>query len=117
MSHIERIETTPRASRAVIHNGTVYLAGAVAENRDGDIREQTRQALEKIDRYLAAAGTDKSRLLSAQIFLKDVVNDFAGMNEVWDAWTSPGAAPARATVQGELGLPSILVEIVATAAV
>jgi len=116
MNDITRIETNTRASRAVVFNGMVFLAGATAENRSQDIRGQTRQTLAKVERYLALAGTDKSRLLSAQIWLKDIQNDFAGMNEVWDAWTVPGAAPTRATAQCELGAPDVLVEIVVTAA-
>jgi enamine deaminase RidA (YjgF/YER057c/UK114 family) len=116
MNEITRIETNTRASRAVVFNGMVFLAGATAEDRSQDIRGQTRQALAKVERYLALAGTDKSRLLSAQIWLKDIQNDFAGMNEVWDAWTHPSAAPTRATAQCDLGAPDVLVEIVVTAA-
>jgi enamine deaminase RidA (YjgF/YER057c/UK114 family) len=115
MSDINRIETTKRGSRAVIHNGMVYLSGMTALNRDQDIKGQTRQTLERIERFLAEAGTDKSRLLTAQIWLKDIARDFEGMNEVWDAWTAPNAAPTRATAQCEMGAPDVLVEIIATA--
>jgi len=114
---IVRIATDARASRAVVYNGIVYLAGATAEHRGEDIRGQTVQALAKVDGFLAAAGSDKTRLLTSQIWLKDIVRDFAGMNEIWDAWTSPGAAPTRATAQCEMGAPDVLVEIIVTAAV
>ena len=117
MSEIRRIATTQRRSSAVICNGMVFVGGQVADDRSQDIRGQTRQVLAKIDQFLAEAGTDKSRLLTAQIWIQDITNDFAGMNEVWDAWTSPGAAPTRATAQCVLGLPEILIELVVTAAV
>ena len=117
MNDILRIETTKRASRAIVYNGIAFLAGATAEDRSQDIRGQTKQALAKVDKYLAQAGTDKSRLLSAQVWLKDIANDFAGMNEIWDTWTAPNAAPTRATAQCEMGAPDVLVEIVVTAAV
>jgi enamine deaminase RidA (YjgF/YER057c/UK114 family) len=116
MTDIVRIETSARASRAVIFKGIVYLAGAAAEDRTPDIRHQTQQALAKIDRFLSAAGTDKSRLLTAQIWLKDITADFAGMNEVWDNWIALDAAPTRATAQCEMAAPDVLVEIVVTAA-
>jgi enamine deaminase RidA (YjgF/YER057c/UK114 family) len=116
MNNIERIETSPRASRAVVYNGMVFLAGATADDRNQDIRGQTKQALAKVEKFLAAAGTDKSRLLSAQIWIKDIVKDFADMNEIWDAWTVPNAAPTRATAQCEMGAPDVLVEIIVTAA-
>lgn len=117
MNDITRIATNQRASRVVVYNGIVYLAGATADDRSQDIRGQTQQTLAKIDEYLCKADTDKSRLLTAQIWLKDIKNDFAGMNEVWDAWTTPDAAATRATVQCEMALPDILVEIIVTAAV
>lgn len=115
MTDITRIEANERASRAVVHNGFVFLGGQVADDRSQGIREQTRDALAKVDKYLAAAGTDKSRLLSAQIWLKDIA-DWAVMNEVWDAWTAADAAPARATAQCEMAAPDVLVEIIVTAA-
>lgn len=117
MNNIERIETNTRASRAVVYNGMVFLAGAAADDRSQDIQGQTKQALAKIEKFLAAAGTDKSRLLSAQIWIKDIAKDFAGMNEIWDAWTAPNAAPTRATAQCEMGASDVLVEIIVTAAV
>lgn len=116
MNDIERIETNKRLSRAVVYNGMVFLAGAAADDRSQDIRGQTKQTLAKIEKFLAAAGTDKSRLLSAQIWIKDIAKDFAGMNEIWDAWTAPNAAPTRATAQCEMGAPDVLVEIIVTAA-
>jgi enamine deaminase RidA (YjgF/YER057c/UK114 family) len=117
MNDITRMTTSKRASFIVVHNGTVFLAGITPEDRSQDIRGQTRQVLAKIERLLAEAGTDKSRLLTAQIWVKDIKNDFAGMNEMWDAWTAPGAAPTRATAQCEMAAPEILVEIIVTAAV
>jgi|SRR5579859_3679592 len=117
MGEIHYIETNPRLSRAVIYNGMVFLCGQGADDRGQDIRGQTGQVLAKIDKYLAQAGTDKSRLLSAQIWLKDIARDFAAMNEVWEAWTAPHASPTRATAQCEMGAPDLLVEIIVTAAV
>ena len=97
---------------------TAYIIGGqTADDRSQDIRGQTQQTLAKIEKFLAEAGTDKSRLLTAQIWIKDLKADFAGMNEVWDAWTAPGAASTRATAQCEMGAPDVLVEIIVTAAV
>jgi enamine deaminase RidA (YjgF/YER057c/UK114 family) len=95
----------------------VFVGGQTADDRSQDIRGQTVQTLAKIEKFLADAGTDKSRLLTAQIWIKDLAKDFAGMNEIWDAWTAPGAAPTRATAQCEMGAPDVLVEIIVTAAV
>ncbi|MGH8417681.1 MAG: RidA family protein [Pseudomonas sp.] len=117
MNDITRIATDKRRSRAVIYNSIVFVGGQTADDRSQDIRGQTLQTLAKVEKYLAEAGTDKSRLLTAQIWIKDIKNDFAGMNEVWDAWTSPDAAPTRATAQCEMASPDILVEILVTAAV
>lgn len=117
MADIKRIETGARMSRAVIHNGVAYLAGTTAAEKTPDIRAQTRDVLQRIDKRLAEVGTDKSRLLTAQIWVKDIKSDFAGMNEVWDAWVAPGKAPTRATAQCELAAPDILVEIIVTAAI
>jgi enamine deaminase RidA (YjgF/YER057c/UK114 family) len=102
-------------SQAVICNGMVFLAGQVASDAKLDVTGQTRQVLEQIDSVLAAAGNDKSRLLSATIYLTDMA-DFAAMNAVWDAWVSPGNTPARAAVEAQLARPGWLVEIMATAA-
>jgi enamine deaminase RidA (YjgF/YER057c/UK114 family) len=117
MSDIVRIETDKRRSRVVIYNGMVFIGGQTADDRGQDIQGQTEQTLAKIDKYLADAGTDKSRLLTAQIWLKNIVRDFVPMNEVWNAWTAPGAAPTRATAQCEMGAPDVLIEIIVTAAV
>ncbi|NDW34635.1 RidA family protein [Salipiger sp. PrR007] len=116
MRDITRIETDPRRSRAVVYNGVVYVGGMTAEDRSLDIAGQTKQTLEKIEGYLEKAGTDKSRILTAQIWIKDLERDFAAMNEVWNAWTAPNAAPTRATAQCEMGAPDVLVEIIVTAA-
>jgi len=95
---VERIDSGPRMSQAVIYNKTVYLAGQVAENaRDSSVAAQTREILAGIDRLLAQARTDKSHLLSATIWLTDMAT-FAEMNHVWDSWVVPGYTPARATV-------------------
>jgi enamine deaminase RidA (YjgF/YER057c/UK114 family) len=116
MSSITRIETNQRMSRVVIHNGTVYIGGLTAADPSQDIQGQTRSVLEKIDAYLGKAGSDKTKILSAQIWLKDIDRDFAGMNEVWDAWAPEGAAPTRATGESRLARPDLLVEIIITAA-
>jgi enamine deaminase RidA (YjgF/YER057c/UK114 family) len=112
---IKRIQPGPRMSQAVVCNGMVFLAGQVAEDPIQDVSGQTRQVLAAIDRLLAEAGSDKSRLLSAQIFLADMA-DFAAMNKVWEAWVVPGQTPARATVEAAMARPGYLVEIVVTAA-
>ena len=107
---IQRLRIEKRYSEIVIHNGTVHLAGQLADDYDGDIREQTRQTLANIDRFLAEAGSDKTRILSVTIYLKDMA-DYAGMNAEWDAWVVPGATPARATVEAKLAAPEYVVEI------
>jgi enamine deaminase RidA (YjgF/YER057c/UK114 family) len=117
MNDIKRIETTNRSSRVVIYNGVVYLGGMFPEDRSVDIIGQTKQALANIDKYLAVAGTDKSRLLTSQIWLKNVHRDWQGMTDTWNAWTAPGAAPTRATAQCELALEDLLIEITVSAAV
>lgn len=112
---IKRIQVGPRMSQAVVHGQTVYLAGQVADDPKADIATQTRQVLASIDRLLAAAGSDKTRILRANIFLKDI-GTFAEMNKVWDAWVAQGHTPARATVQSALATPDYQVEIMITAA-
>src|SRR5882672_1782329 len=109
---LQRIETGPRMSQAVIHQNTVYLAGQVADHGAGpSVFTQTQQALASIDRLLAAAGSDKSRLLSVTIWLTDMAT-FADMNRAWEAWVVPGATPARATVHSaRLAAPEYRVEI------
>src|SRR5258707_871335 len=106
---IERINVGPRMSQAVIHSGTggdatVYLSGQVAADPSADVAGQTAQILAQIDRLLAEAGTDKSRLLFANVWLADV-SDYNRMNEVWDAWITPGNPPARACVESHLAGP------------
>jgi enamine deaminase RidA (YjgF/YER057c/UK114 family) len=103
-------------SQAVVHGNTVYLAGQVAQRAGGkSVTEQTRDILETIDRLLAGAGTDKSKLLSAQIYLTDIAT-FGEMNKVWEAWVMPGHTPARATVEAKLAAPEYTVEIMVVAA-
>ncbi|WP_454725344.1 MULTISPECIES: RidA family protein [Cupriavidus] len=117
MTRIQRFETSARMSHAVVHGDTVYLAGAIAADLDGGIAAQATEALAEIERVLALAGSDKSRLLTAQIWLKDLPRDFAAMNAVWEAWVPAGQAPARATCQAEMADPRVLVEFIVTAAV
>lgn len=113
MTDIKRIETGPRMSQAVIANGTVWLAGQVGEP-GASAADQTRQILANIDRLLAEAGSDKTKIVSAQIWLASM-SDFAAMNEVWDAWAPQGHTPARATGESALATPDYLVEIIVTA--
>jgi len=112
---IERIKVGPRMSQAVIHGDTVYLAGQVADDPSADVADQTRQILAKIDGLLAEAGTDKSKVLSANIWLSDI-STFDQMNAVWDGWVTPGQPPARATVESKLAGPQFKVEIMVIAA-
>ena len=112
---IERLQPGPRMSQAVIHGDTVYLAGQVADDTSADVTGQTRQILAAIDRLLAAAGTDKTRILSATVYLADV-GTFAEMNAAWDAWVPAGHAPARATVEAKLAAAVYRVEIQVIAA-
>jgi enamine deaminase RidA (YjgF/YER057c/UK114 family) len=112
---IERHDIGPRMSKAVIHGNTVYLAGIVADNPKGkSMTEQTKDILRQIDGFLAKAGSDKSKLLSANIWITDMAN-FAEMNAVWDAWVAPGNTPARATVEAKLAAPDYKVEMVVAA--
>ena len=113
---IQRIDAGPRMSEASIHNGVAYLAGQVPETDGADIETQTREVRASIDALLAQAGSDKRRILRAEIFLADIA-DFDGMNRAWDAWVVPGHAPARATIEARLARPEWKVEIVVTAAV
>ena len=116
MTTIQRFHTGARLSEATVHNGTAYLAGQVAADAKQDIAGQTRQVLAAIDKLLAEVGSDKSRILMAQIFIADLA-DFAGMNAVWDAWVAPGDAPPRATVSARLAKAEWKIEIVITAAI
>ena len=112
---IVRIDPGPRMSRAVVHGDTVYLAGHVAKEPAGSVRGQTEAILRAIDERLAAAGSDKSKLLSANIWLADI-GRFEEMNSVWDAWVDKANPPARATVEARLASPDYLVEIAVIAA-
>ena len=114
MSEIKRIDTGTRMSQAVIHNGTVYLAGQVGEPGTS-VTEQTKTILSRIEALLAEAGSDKTKILQAVIWLADMA-DFAEMNAVWDAWVAPGHAPARACGESKLATPDYTVEIIIVAA-
>lgn len=110
---IVRHESGKRMSQVNIHNGTVYLAGQIGEGET--VADQTRAVLAEIDRLLALAGSDKTKILSAQIWLADMA-DFAEMNSVWDEWVAPGNAPGRATGEAKLAAPKYRVEIIVVAA-
>lgn len=112
---IQRIDCGARMSEAVVHDGTVYLAGQVPEDGTLDITGQTAQVLDAIDALLARVGSHKSRILRAQVYLADIT-EFAGMNAAWDAWVPAGHTPARATVEARLARAEWKVEIVVTAA-
>jgi enamine deaminase RidA (YjgF/YER057c/UK114 family) len=113
---IQRFEVGPRMSQCVVHGDTVYTAGQVAQGaRGASVAEQTRDILATIDKLLHAAGTDKSKLLTANIWLTDIAT-FDQMNQVWDAWVTPGNPPARACVESKLAHPDYKVEIMVTAA-
>ena len=113
---VQRFDVGARMSEMAVHNGVAYLAGQVPEDATQDITGQTAQVLAAIDKLLARAGTDKSRILMAQVFIKDLA-DFPGMNAAWDAWVAKDNAPPRATVEAKLARPEWKVEIVVTAAV
>jgi len=112
---IQRINVGKRLSEAVVHGNTVYLAGEVPEDTTLDITGQTEQVLMKIEKLLKQVGSDKTKLLSAQIFLPDM-KDFAGMNVAWEKWVVPGQTPARATIEARLANPAYKVEIMCIAA-
>ncbi|MCP5471098.1 MAG: nitroreductase family protein [Sinobacteraceae bacterium] len=111
---IRRFESSARMSQAVVANGVVYLAGQVADDTTADVEGQTRQVLAEIDRLLALVGTDKRRILSANIYLADI-GDFAAMNRAWEAWVASDAKPARATIEAKLAAPKYRVEVQVTA--
>jgi len=115
MPALQRFHVGPRLSETAVHNGTVYLAGQVPDDATQDIRGQTAQVLAMVDRLLAEAGSDKTRILMTQIFLTDI-GEIGAMNEVWDAWVPAGHTPPRATVQAALANPAYRIEIVVTAA-
>lgn len=117
MSNIERFHTGPRMSKIVRYGGLVYLCGQTAGGVEGldDITAQTKEMLSRVDALLNEAGTDRSRILSATIYLKDMT-DFSGMNAAWEAWVPADSAPARATVEARLASPHLLVEVSVVAA-
>jgi len=106
---IERIRPEPRMSDIVIHNDTIYYT-AVPENLDANAKDQTAETLAIIDAALTEAGSDKSKILDATLFLVNK-EDFPAMNEAWDTWVSPGNAPVRCTVQANLMNPKYKIEI------
>ena len=112
---VQRFDVGARMSEMAVHNGVCYLAGQVAVGGAPDISGQTREVLGAIDALLAKAGTDKTKVLRAQIYLADI-GDFPGMNAVWDTWVVAGHTPTRATVQAALAKPEWRIEIVVTAA-
>lgn len=115
-SSLKRLHPGPRMSEAAIHNGTVYLAGQVADQApDADITGQAREVLGHVERLLAEAGSHKSRILQCQVYLRDIA-DIAAMNAVWDAWVPAGHTPPRATVQAALADPRWRIEVVVVAA-
>jgi enamine deaminase RidA (YjgF/YER057c/UK114 family) len=116
MQAIERFNVGKRLSDMAVYNGVAYLAGQVAEDATLDMTGQTEQVLATIDHLLQQAGTNKSRILMAQIFVANMA-EFDGMNQAWDAWVADGNAPPRATIEARLANPNFKVEIVVTAAV
>ena len=114
MTAITRLHTQTRMSKTVVHGNTIYLAGQVA-NPGASVTEQTKGIVDSIDRLLAECGSDKTRILSAQVWLADMA-DFAEMNAVWDAWVPQGHTPARAAGESALATPEYRVEIIVVAA-
>lgn len=113
---IERISTNHRMSKIVKHNGTAYLCGQVAKDKDGDIHTQVTGMLEKVDELLESIGSGRDKILSATIYLSDMAN-FDALNNIWDNWVPKGKAPARACVQAQMASPQLLVEISVVAAI
>jgi len=112
---ITRTDSTPRMSRIVEHNNTIYLCGQVAKDATKCIKEQTVTTLEKVEELLEKAGSDKEHILSVTIYIRDM-KDFTAMNEVWDAWVKEGSQPARACVEARMARPDLLVEMSVIAA-
>ena len=112
---IKRLHVGTRLSEVAIHNGVVYLAGQIPENTGDDIAGQTAEVLGHVERLLREAGSDKSRILSCQIFLSDI-SMIGEMNQVWDQWVALGSSPPRATVEAKLANPNWLIEVIVTAA-
>jgi enamine deaminase RidA (YjgF/YER057c/UK114 family) len=115
MNDIQRIDPGPRMSEASVYNDRVYCSGMIPEDTSLDISGQVEQALAEIDSLLAKGGSDKTKILTATIWLADI-GDFAAMNAVWDAWVVPGHTPARATVEAKMNDPKMKVEIMVVAA-
>jgi len=116
MTDIHRIDPGPRLCEATVHGGRIHCSGMIPEDTSLDITGQVTQALAEIDSLLARGGSDRTKILSAVIWLADI-GDFAAMNKVWDAWVVPGQAPARATVEARLNDPNMKVEIMVVAAI
>ena len=115
MTDIRRIDPGPRMSEAVVKGNRIYCSGMIPEDTSLDITGQVKQALFEIDSLLAKGGSDKTKILTATIWLADIA-DFAAMNAVWDAWVVPGQTPARATVQAPMNDPKMKVEIMVVGA-
>lgn len=113
---LNRIHTSPRFSRAVVHGQTAYLSGIIPTTATASAADQTREVLAKLDAMLAKCGTDKTKLLSTTLLLTDLAN-IAEINSVWDAWVAPGHAPARTPIVTQLNGAGLLVEVVAIAAI
>lgn len=116
MNEFKRIGSNPRLSRVVLHNGVAWLSGIVAADCHEDIRGQTRQVLAQLERLLEQAGSSRSRILSAQLWMKDIAADFDCMNEVWSQWFASGETPARATAQVVFDDEQIRLELIVVAA-
>lgn len=116
MNEIKRINVGKRLSDVVVHNGIAYLAGQTPNDTSLDVEGQTKDVLDTIDALLAQVGSDKTRILSVQIYLPNMA-DFAGMNRAWEAWVPEGQTPARATLEARLANPNFKVEIMLTAAI
>ena len=116
MTAVKRIDPGPRLSEASILGDRIHCSGMVPEDTSTDIRDQVRQVLGEIDSLLARGGSDKTRILSAVIWIADI-GDFVAMNEVWDAWVVPGQTPARAAVEAKLTDPGMKAEIMVVAAI
>lgn len=116
MTDIKRIDQNQRRSRALVHNGIVFMSGQVPDDMNAPIEEQTKQVLRKIGELLTLAGSDKSRLLTAQIWLRSM-EDFQPMNAVWDAWVIPGQTPTRCCGEVKMNNPACRIEITASAAI
>lgn len=114
-TRVARLHVGPRLSEVAIHNGTVYLAGQIAEHTRADTFAQTQEVLGHVERLLGEAKSDKRHILSATVYLSNMKN-YADMNRAWDAWVEPGATPPRATVEAKLARPECLVEIQIVAA-